>query len=172
MKRQDLLLAHMHAYAVDRATNALLLKHIGTAGDVKIVKEKLLAIDPVTKALLVKWVELAPVPTGQQIVAVLEALTGDNKLKAEAIRIVDTGGHFPEITDVESALEQLASAPIGADAIKDWMIDWGVGANQVSGADMPIADAGTHYATDNVEASLQEVAADRENMMALIYLGL
>lgn len=225
MKRQDLLLAHMDAYAVDKETNALLLKHMGVAGQTKVVQSKLLEIDPTTKALLVRWVESIPMPSGEEIVALLEALTGDKKLKAEAIRIIDTGGYFPGVTDVEAALEQLGSAPpgIGADDIKDWMIDWGVGANQVSavdvpiadalgyfvatevesalaeladgtaiqanaindlhidwgvgvnqvsGVDMPIADAGAHYAVDNVEAALQEIADDRENMMALIYLGL
>lgn len=250
MKRQDLLLAHMDAYAVDRATNALLLKHIGTSTDAKVVKSKLLEIDPETKALLVKWVSSVPSPTGAEIVALLEALTGNRRLRASAIRIIDTGGYFPGITDVENALQQIAVAPIGADAIKDWMIDWGtlanqvsaidvpiadvlgyfvatevesalaeladgtaiqndaikdfhidwgMGANQVSAVDVPIADAGgffvavdveaalqelalaatitiadagAHYAVDNVEAALQEIADDRENMMALIYLGL
>ncbi|GAH60201.1 unnamed protein product, partial [marine sediment metagenome] len=118
MKRQDQLLAHMKAYAVDRASNALLLKHMGVAGESKVVKEKLLAIDPVTKALLVKWVESAPVPTGAEIVAVLEALTGDDKLQAEAIRIIDEGDYFTG-TDVEAALQELASEGAVTDRIID-----------------------------------------------------
>lgn len=43
--------------------------------------------------------------------------------------------------------------------IKDSMIDFGTGVGQVSGVDMPIADAGNYFATDNVEAALQELGA-------------
>lgn len=54
--RQDHLLAHMDAYAVERNTNILLLKYMGIpSGASKIAKSKLLAIDPSTKALLVKF---------------------------------------------------------------------------------------------------------------------
>lgn len=60
MKRQDQLLAHMNAYAVDKESNALLLKHMGVAGQSKVVHTKLLEIDPTTKALLVKWVGSIP----------------------------------------------------------------------------------------------------------------
>ncbi len=49
-------------------------------------------------------------------------------------------------------------ANLNNDAIKDTMIDWGTGANQVSAVDVPIADAGGYFATDNVEAALQQVA--------------
>jgi hypothetical protein len=43
------------------------------------------------------------------------------------------------------------------DAIKSKHVDWGTGVGQVSAADVPIADVGTHFATDNVEAALQEL---------------
>ena len=43
------------------------------------------------------------------------------------------------------------------DIINDTHIDWGTGANQVSGADVPLADAGAFFATDNVEDALQQV---------------
>lgn len=55
------------------------------------------------------------------------------------------------------------TAELAADAADDTKIDWGTGANQVSGADVPLADAGTYFATDNVEAALQEVAASAAN---------
>lgn len=108
MKRKDLFLAHMDAYAADKVTDALLLKYIGVSDDAKIVKSKLLTIDPVTKALLVKWVGSVPVPTGAQIVTILEALTGNSKLKAEAIRILDAGNHYA-VKNVESALQEIAT---------------------------------------------------------------
>lgn len=51
------------------------------------------------------------------------------------------------------------SQGVAADSINDTHIDWGTGANQVSAADMPLADAGNYFATDNVEAALQALAA-------------
>lgn len=46
---------------------------------------------------------------------------------------------------------------VKADGINDTHIDFGTGANQVSGADIPLADAGGYFAVDNVEAALQEL---------------
>ena len=43
------------------------------------------------------------------------------------------------------------------DAIKDVHIDWGTGAQQVSAADVPIADSGAYYAVDTVESALGEL---------------
>jgi hypothetical protein len=48
---------------------------------------------------------------------------------------------------------------IVADAINDTHIDWGTGTNQVSAVDVPIADTGGYFTTDNVEAALQELGA-------------
>lgn len=59
--------------------------------------------------------------------------------------------------------EVVDTAELAADAVDDTKVDWGTGANQVSGADVPLADAGTYFATDNVEAALQEVAASAAN---------
>lgn len=56
------------------------------------------------------------------------------------------------------ALRTVASS-YAADSIKDTHIDWGTGAEQVSAVDIPIADAGTYFTTDNVEAALQQLAA-------------
>jgi hypothetical protein len=57
-----------------------------------------------------------------------------------------------------------SSVELNADAlrvkalgIKDSMIDFGTGAGQVSAGDMPLADAGSYFSTDNVEAALQEL---------------
>lgn len=85
MKRQDQLLAHMDAYAVDRETNALLLKYLGMTSESKIVKSKLMGIDEETKALLIKLV---------------------NRIAADAISIVDAGNHFASKT-VEEALQEI-----------------------------------------------------------------
>ena len=43
--------------------------------------------------------------------------------------------------------------------ITDDKIDWGTGAGQVSGADIPIADLGGYYGTDNVEDALAQLGA-------------
>jgi hypothetical protein len=45
---------------------------------------------------------------------------------------------------------------MGADEIQVDNIDWGIGAGQVSAADVPIADAGTLITATEVEAALQE----------------
>ena len=42
-------------------------------------------------------------------------------------------------------------------AIKDVHIDWGTGTQQVSAADVPIADAGAHFAVDDVESALGQL---------------
>ena len=49
---------------------------------------------------------------------------------------------------------------IAADGIKDSMIDWGTGAGQVSAADVPLEDVGGYFATDFVEAALQQLGKD------------
>lgn len=47
---------------------------------------------------------------------------------------------------------------IAEDAVNDTHIDWGTGVNQVSAGDMPIADAGGFYLSEDVEGALQEIA--------------
>ena len=51
---------------------------------------------------------------------------------------------------------------IGADKIKDTMVDWGTGAGQVSAVDMPIADASAYYDGADVEIALTEVVTRGE----------
>lgn len=48
---------------------------------------------------------------------------------------------------------------IGTDSITDLHINWGTGANQISGGDIPLADSGAYFTTDDVESALQELAA-------------
>ena len=55
-----------------------------------------------------------------------------------------------------------SSAVIDTDIIKDSMIDWGTGAGQVAGADVPITPTTLFTATD-VEAALLEVAGKNFN---------
>lgn len=46
---------------------------------------------------------------------------------------------------------------ISNDAVDEEHINWGTGASQVSGADVPIADAGGYFTGTDVEAALQEL---------------
>ena len=46
---------------------------------------------------------------------------------------------------------------LGADKVKDSMVDWGTGAGQVSAVDIPIADSGSHFTGEEVETALQEI---------------
>jgi len=48
-------------------------------------------------------------------------------------------------------------AIIGADGINDTYLDWGIGSNQISAVDIPIADAGSVITATEVETALQEV---------------
>lgn len=52
---------------------------------------------------------------------------------------------------------------VKADGIKDTMIDFGTGVGQVSGEDIPLADVGGYFATDNVEAALQFLGEEVKN---------
>jgi len=61
--------------------------------------------------------------------------------------------------NVTGALEIAADTlQVKADGINDLMIDFGTGTNQVSAADLPIADAGGYFSTDNVESALAQLA--------------
>ena len=57
--------------------------------------------------------------------------------------------------------EAIGSADIPNDTIKDTHVDWGIGATQVSGADIPIEDAHGHYLATDVEEALDEVGGAR-----------
>jgi len=64
-QRKDYQLAAANTFAVEEDTYELLLKSMGVATSSGILaKEKLIAIDPTTKALLIKWIG-AP-PSGSQ----------------------------------------------------------------------------------------------------------
>jgi Protein of unknown function (DUF2793) len=55
--------------------------------------------------------------------------------------------------------------------IKDTMIDFGTGAGQISAVDVPLADVGGYFPTDNVEAALQKLAADITEQGVLYTVG-
>lgn len=55
--------------------------------------------------------------------------------------------------------------------IKDTMIDFGTGAGQVSAVDVPIADAGAYFATDNVEFALQYLAGQLSEQGVVYTVG-
>ncbi len=105
--RQDHQLQSINAFATDKRDNALLLKSEGLAQNTKVVKSKLLGIDPDTKALLVRWVDSLPgggngAMTGAQIVEILEALIGDARLSHTALDDVVSGSHHIKYTDAEA----------------------------------------------------------------------
>lgn len=64
-QRKDDQLAATKTFALEKDSYELLLKSIGvSSGEAVLAKEKLIAIDPVTKALLVKWVDSLPTEEG------------------------------------------------------------------------------------------------------------
>ncbi len=82
-------------------------------------------------------------------------LTANGGLQFNAV------GHGIEVVVDDSSINLTAGGALQVkpDGIKDTHIDWGTGAGQVSGVDVPLADAGGYFTTDNVEAALQEVGA-------------
>jgi len=63
---------------------------------------------------------------------------------------------FDEIYELWASI--LAGPGVSDDSVKDYHIDWGTAADQVSAVDVPIADAGGRFTATEVEASLQEIA--------------
>jgi len=63
---------------------------------------------------------------------------------------------------------KVGTVAVGSDEIKDSMIDWGVGSEQVSAVDMPIADAGSIITATEVEGALQEVVTALNVVAALL----
>ncbi len=58
----------------------------------------------------------------------------------------------------------VAKAYLAADSVDDTKIDWGVGENQVSADDEPIADAGEYFSSSNTEGALQEIGESLANI--------
>jgi len=61
--------------------------------------------------------------------------------------------------DAETLVGMLPPDVIPLAAISTSMVNWGLGAGQVSAADVPIADAGGYYEATDVEGALQEAGA-------------
>jgi len=81
--------------------------------------------------------------------AMLAGSISDGKLTEDYIKTSEVDDSSIEFSG--------GSLNVKADGINDLMIDFGTGANQVSAADIPIADAGGFTATTEVESSLQEL---------------
>lgn len=65
-----------------------------------------------------------------------------------------------ENTTASTGLTKVGSdIRVATDGINDLMIDFGTGTNQVSAVDLPVADVGGYFTTDNVEAALQQLGA-------------
>jgi len=93
-KRKDYQLAATNTFAVEEDTHELLLKSMGISTSPGILaKEKLIAIDPTTKALLVKWIDSIPFAERKQI-----TLTDDASIALETV-IPSTIGILFLLTD-------------------------------------------------------------------------
>ncbi len=80
--------------------------------------------------------------------AMLAGSISDDKLVEDYIKT-------SEVDDV--TIEFGTTLNVKDDGINALKIDWGLGANQVSAADVPIADAGTYTDETQVEGALQEL---------------
>lgn len=83
--------------------------------------------------------------------AMLAGSISDDKLVEDYIKTSEVDGTTIEFSG--------GTLNVVADGINDTHIDFGTGANQVSGADIPLADAGGYFSTDDVESALQELGS-------------
>jgi len=81
--------------------------------------------------------------------AMLAGLIADSKLSQD----------YVQVTEVDNATIEWSGTAlrVKADGINDTHIDFGTGLNQVSAADIPIADVGGYTPATDVESSLQEL---------------
>ena len=88
----------------------------------------------------------------------LTGLTDVNSATADTGRLLVANGlNFDSVVmsgDITIGSSGLTA--IGADKVKDTMVDWGTGAGQVSAVDIPIADAGGYFEGTEVETALAE----------------
>ena len=104
----------------------------------------------------------------QQFYESTTASTGLTKVGVD-IRLADqaaNGGISVTAGDIDVVVDNTTveingsqQVAVKADGINDTHIDFGTGANQVSGVDIPLADAGGYFTTDNVESALQQLGA-------------
>lgn len=87
-QRKDYQLAKTRTFALEKDTYELLLKYAGLASESILAKEKLIAIDSTTKALLVRFV---------------------NRIAADAISIEDAGNYYIS-QQLEEILQKIGSA--------------------------------------------------------------
>lgn len=94
-QRKDYQLAKTKTFALERDTYELLLKYAGLASEPILAKEKLIAIDPATKAILIRLA---------------------NRIAADAISVEDAGNHYTSKT-VEGVLQEIGSMEDGENGI-------------------------------------------------------
>lgn len=103
-----------------------------------------------------KYAEVTTASTGLEKVGfdirIAAAAAGDGLGYASGILSVNVDNSSLEISS--------DTVRVKADGINDTHIDWGTGVNQVSGIDIPLADAGNYFPNDNVEQALQFLAQE------------
>jgi len=75
----------------------------------------------------------------------------DDKLLQDYIQTSEVDGTTIEFSG--------GSLNVVANGINDTHIDFGLGLNQVNGADIPLADVGGYFSTDDVESALQQLGS-------------
>ena len=80
-------------------------------------------------------------------------------LKLDPDATFNNSGNLSVLVDGLTIERSASGLRVPADGITDQHIDWGTGANQVSAEDMPVADSGNFFGTDNVEAATQSLAS-------------
>ena len=90
-----------------------------------------------------------------------------NSMFGESISDSSLAQDYIQTSEVDGQTIEFSggSLSVVANGIGENEIDFGTGAGQVDGSSIPLADAGGYFATDNVEAALQEIGSklDEEN---------
>ncbi len=99
--------------------------------------------------------------TGAGQVSADDIPDGSTNVMVTATQETNWDSHLSNTSNPHSTTySQVGAIQDANDTVKKSHIDWGPGANQVTAADMPIADAGGIITATNVEAALQELAGN------------
>jgi len=99
--------------------------------------------------------------TGAGQVSADDIPDGSTNVMVTATQETNWDSHLSNTSNPHSTTYlQVGAIQDANDTVKKSHIDWGPGANQVTAADMPIADAGGIITATNVEAALQELAGN------------
>lgn len=132
----------------------------GFSGNLTVGDDTLQEIADALDALTAGDLSAVDIDTSAEIIAIVGDETGTGALVFATSPTFVTPALGTIASGVGTALTALNGENIQDDTIDDDSIDFGTGADQVSAVDIPIADAGSLITATDLEAALQEMAAN------------